>query len=227
MIAFNKVLGLTAAALALTLIPTSAWAQIGAPEYEISITNITQAQILSPAVVATHRAGAYNIFEVGSAPSDELAALAEDAIAGPLMEKLMGVDGVLDVKLMTGVNGPILPGETATMKVAAVGQFRNVSIVSMLVTTNDAFMGLLDVRGPSFGTGTHYAIAYDAGSEANTESCEHIPGPPCGNPEVRVTEGAEGFVYVHSGIQGETDDFGSRYDWRNPVAKITITRVTN
>ena len=54
-----------------------------------------------------------------------------------------------------------------------------VSFASMLVTTNDAFIGAsgLDVS-------TSRAInlnAYDSGSEANSESCAYIPGPPCGN----------------------------------------------
>lgn len=224
MISLNKVFGLTAAAVALALAPASAQAQIGAAEFEVSITNITQAQIISPVLVASHEEDAYQIFEVGSPASDELAQVAEDAVLGPLMEKLMGADGVLDVQTITGVNGPILPGETATITVAARGQYRFVSLVGMLVTTNDAIVALQGVRGPNFGTGSHYAIAYDAGTEANTESCEHIPGPPCGNPGMRVTEGAEGFVYVHTGIQGETEDLASRYDWRNPVAKITISR---
>jgi len=81
------------------------------------------------------------------------------------------------------------------------------------------------VRGPNVGAGVHMVLAYDAGSEANTESCEHIPGPPCMNPEMRVTDGAEGFVYIHPGISGEGDLTESGYDWRNPVARFVIERL--
>lgn len=222
MLTLHKILGMGAAALALSVLSSPALAQ--SAEYVVTITNITQAQIISPVVVATHAETAQPLFVEGQPASAELAQVAEDAVVGPLMEKLMAADGVLDVQLITGVNGPILPGETASVTIASVVPFRFVSLVGMLVTTNDAFAGLQGVRGPSFGTGVHYAIAYDAGSEANTESCEDIPGPPCGNIGVRVTEGAEGYVYVHSGIQGAGEDLDGHWDWRNPVARITITR---
>lgn len=62
----------------------------------------------------------------------------------------------------------------------------------MLVTTNDAFAALNGVRLPRRGSTSFSSVAYDAGSEANTENCSDIPGPPCGNPFVRVTAGAEG-----------------------------------
>ena len=74
-------------------------------------------------------------------------------------------------------------------------------------------------------THTLYAKAYDAGSEVHTESCDHIPGPPCGNPGNRLTEGAEGYVYPHSGIHGGEDLDPFMWDWNNPVALITIERA--
>lgn len=70
------------------------------------------------------------------------------------------------------------------------------------------------------------AEAYDAGSEANSESCTYIPGPPCGNAEVRDTGDAEGFVHVHAGVHGIGDLDPAMHDWRNPVAEITIKRVS-
>ena len=66
--------------------------------------------------------------------------------------------------------------------------------------------------------------AYDAGSEANSESCEFIPGPPCGN-HVHDPAEAEGFIHISNGIQGTGDVCASESDWRNPVARVTITRV--
>lgn len=176
-------------------------------------------------VVATHVQHAPPLWTLGSPASDELAQVAEDAILGPLEMKLGNMAEVLDVKRITGVNGPILPGETAWVDIEFTGPFRWVSAAAMLVTTNDAFTGLNGVRGPNVGAGVHMAPAYDAGTEANTESCEHIPGPPCMMPEVRVTDGAEGYVYVHPGISGEGDLTQSGYDWRNPVAKFVIERL--
>ena len=99
------------------------------------------------------------------------------------------------------------------------------SLVGMLANTNDAFYALQGVAGPSAGAVTYYAVAWDAGSEANNEVCQFVPGPACQHFFVRATEGAEGFVYVHSGIHGVGDLVPALHDWRNPVAKITIRRL--
>lgn len=212
-----------AAALLLGSVPASA--QFGQARYKVTITNLTKGQILSPAVVATHTADAEPLYVPGQPASDELAQVAEDAMLDPLVDKLSSAADVLDVQVITGAAGPIMPGETAEIEVEALGQYNRVSLVSMLVTTNDSFVGISNIRGPNLGTGVHTAPAYDAGSEANTESCDHIPGPPCGNGGVRVTDGAEGYVYVSPGISGEGDLSVSGYTWLNPAARITITRL--
>ena len=95
----------------------------------------------------------------------------------------------------------------------------------MLVTTNDAFFAVNGVARPfRRQPGTHYAAAYDAGSEANNESCDFIPGPPCGNGGVRMQTGSEGYVHVHAGVHGIGDLDPAAYDWRNPVARVVIQR---
>jgi len=194
----------------------------------VSVTNITKGQILSPAVVATHSNRAEPFYQMGAPASDELAQIAEDAVLQPMIDKLGMSAEVLDVQTLTGVNGPILPGETASVELEITGDMRFVSLASMLVVTNDAFVSLNGVRSPNLGTSVHLVPALDAGSEANTESCEHIPGPPCGNGGVRVTEGAEGYVYVSPGITGEGDDLtASGYTWLNPAARITVERLAN
>ncbi len=212
----------TASFLAMTGFSSNATAQFGLKKVKVSVTNVSR-QILSPVVVASHES-TVAIFEVGVAASPELASLAEDAIFAALQSKLEMTDGVGDVGVIFGTGGPIMPGETASVEIEAFGLYRNISVVSMLVTTNDAFAAINGVRAPNIGKGSHYAVAYDAGSEANTESCDHIPGPPCGNPNVRVTAGAEGFVHVHPGIRGD-GDVSLSSDWRNPVARVTVERV--
>jgi hypothetical protein len=230
-------MGSLAAVIAAALsIPAAAQAQGGAM-FRVSITNITKGQIISPVIVATHTENAAPFWTLGSPASEELAMIAEDAVLDPMMTKLSGLAEVLDVKTITGVNGPILPGETASVDIEFTGPYRWVSAAAMLVQTNDAFTGLNGVRGPNVGAGVFMTPAYDAGSEANTELCEHVPGPPCGNVGVRMTEGAEGFVYIHPGITGigaantegdpeENPRLSQEgYDWRNPVAKFVIERL--
>ena len=68
-------------------------------------------------------------------------------------------------------------------------------------------------------------VAYDAGSEENNEDCAYIPGPPCGNPFMDSGMPAEGYVHVHGGIHGGGGLDAAMYDWRNPVAEVTIDRI--
>lgn len=196
-----------------------------AGQYEITVTNLTRGQVLSPPVVAIHAEHFGGLYELGAPASVELAMVAEDAVNGPLMSKLQADSAVLSVGAMAG---PIPPGMSRSITLDGMGAFRFISVVSMLVETNDAFFAINGERGPNVGSVSFFSPAYDAGSEANTELCEHIPGPPCGNANVRVTEGAEGFVHVHAGFHTGDPENGlaaPQYDWRNPVARITVTRV--
>lgn len=197
----------------------------GTVTYEVSVTNLTRGQPLSPAAVYTHCSDTVPLFMAGMPASPELAALAEDADMSQLMASLQEDDSVCDHVTLTGPEGPILPGETAHIQVTARSSCRYLSMAAMLVSTNDAFTGVHDIKLPRHGTHSMTTVAYDAGSEANTEMCSDIPGPPCGSPHVRVTEGAEGHVHVHAGIHGIGDLDPAHHDWRNPVARVTVTRV--
>ena len=202
-------------AIGLLALPAAADAQA----YEITVTNLTKGQILSPPIVFTHR-GSFALFTPGEPAIPELAAVAEDAASDALVALLGTEPGVADVSIGGGV---VLPGESTTIPVSAAGDRRYVTALGMLVTTNDAFFaGTARVTGL---TTSLYAPAWDAGSEVNTQDCAHIPGPPCGNGGVRVEDGAEGYVYIHSGIQDRGSLDPQDHDWRNPVAKVVIRRA--
>ncbi|HEX9756264.1 MAG TPA: spondin domain-containing protein [Nitrospiria bacterium] len=190
--------------------------------FEVTITNLTRGQVLTPPVLFSHTRN-FELFEVGSAAIPELATLAEDGITADLVSLLGTLPSVYDY----GVSpGPLPPGHSVTMEIMAPGRFNQISTIGMLAITNDAFFAINGVYRPKGKRAlTLYAPAYDAGSEGNTEDCNHIPGPPCGNGEVRVTEGAEGYVHIHAGIHGIGDLDTSQQDWRNPVAKISIQRL--
>lgn len=193
-------------------------------EYEVVLENLTPAtgegssQPLAPPVLATHTPF-FHIFKVGKFASSELAQVAEDAVSGPLVEKLSKSKQVFDVQQGDGV---IFPGATATLKIKTRPGFHKLSLVSMLVNTNDGFAGADGIRLP-LNRAEYYLRAYDAGSEKNTEMMAHIPGPCCGNPFVRVPTHKP--IKYHKGIRGKADLDPEIYGWHGPVVKLTITRI--
>ncbi|MDH3413758.1 MAG: spondin domain-containing protein, partial [Gammaproteobacteria bacterium] len=169
-----SVLGLVFFSAAAALGSAKALADNGS-RVEVTITNLTRGQIISPVVVASHTGRFEPLFQLGSPASGELAAVAEDAMLDPLITALSTDPDVYDVETVFGVGGPIMPGESASVVVEVRGRFRLLSMAGMLVTTNDAFFALRGVRVPSQGSRIHYSPAYDAGSEANNEDCNFIP----------------------------------------------------
>ena len=120
-----------------------------------------------------------------------------------------------------------------------------VSLVAMILPTNDGFIALDNVRLPRGGrAATHYLPGYDAGTEGNSEIRQSggglddagFPIPPpleatVGDGGSGISAGAEGFVTVHRGVLGDSDDAGGTSDidsrvhrWKNPMARVTIQR---
>ena len=192
----------------------------GQRDYEVTITNLTRGQVITPPVVISH-SNSFQLFTPGMPSIPELSILAEDGDTAPLVVYLDTLGNVFE---STASTTPLLPGESITLSIRSRGKYNNVSVVGMLASTNDAFFAVQGIMLPKHVALTVEAPAYDAGSEANTESCDHIPGPPCGN-HVRMTDGAEGYVHIHSGIHGIGDLDAAMNDWRNPVAEITVKPV--
>jgi hypothetical protein len=101
------------------------------------------------------------------------------------------------------------------------GPFNRLSVLTMLVNTNDALTGLDSLRLGGHGD-TLRTRAYDAGSEANNEDAGFIPGPCCNHPFVRAPEGA--LIRMHAGITGVGDLNPAVFGWTVPVARIAIVR---
>jgi Spondin_N len=177
-------------------------------------------QPLSPPLFVVHSKKA-DVWSVGDIASHGVAAIAEDADNSVLESALPQLRGVAEV--FTGAGGPIPSGASRTFMVETTGRYNRLSIVTMLVNTNDAFTGLdsLRLRGERR---VLFRMAYDAGSEQNNELEAFIPGPCCNNMSVRAPEGE--LVRPHEGITGVGDLDPAVYGWTEPVAKITIERVS-
>jgi hypothetical protein len=207
---------------ALLTLPLSLSAAVQAADYKITITNLTHAQSFTPALVVSHKRG-QPVFSPGHAASTELEAAAEGGDTGPLTAMLESSENTWDIASSDGL---LAPGGSVTIDLNAKGNFRYVSLVSMLIPTNDAFIGLSGIRLPKKAGKPEMLMvpAYDAGTELNDESCDHIPGPVCGGEGVS-DDGGEGFVSVHRGIHGIADLPAETYDWRSPTARITIEKM--
>lgn len=200
--------------------PAIAGGKHRARTYYVTITNLTGGQVFSNPIIFTHNGGV-KLFVPGEPASDELFPLAEDGDASFLATALADDPSVFDTVV---AEGPVLPGTSVTLEITARKRFRYLSAAAMLVSSNDAFFAVQNVRVTRWGSRSASGVAYDAGSEYNSEDCDYIPGPPCGNPGARDEVGAEGFVYIHSGIHGVEDgdlDPASA-DWRNPVVRVTV-----
>lgn len=190
--------------------------------YAVTITNITPGQSFTPILVATHRPG-FTLFELGTPPSQGVADMAEGGDTSGIAADLMDSGAAFD---MVSTEGDLIgPGESRTVHVAAPRRpGAQLSLAGMLLPTNDSFVAVNGMRLPRWHVSSMMAPAYDAGAEENDELCANIPGPVCGGEPFSAGL-AEGYVHVSRGIQGVGDLPPETYDWRNPVARITVQRA--
>jgi hypothetical protein len=164
---------------AATLITLASVSAVQAVELEISITNLTQGNYFTPRLVVAHTSEA-DLFEVGTTASTALAWVAEAGVimdgqnAASVGQNFESVLGPADTD--NGSNtwhffgGLVAPATTLTYATFDTMDKPYLSLVSMLIPTNDAFVGLDSIQIPTeAGTYTYYVNAYDAGTELNDE----------------------------------------------------------
>ncbi len=207
----------TAAISGLLLASSAVYA--GERVYDVTITNLTNLITFTPILVASTRRGV-TFFEGGSAASEGLTIIAESGDVASLAAALTA-DGAADVQNSGGL---LRPGESVTVEIRTKKHVRRISVASMMLPTNDGFIAVQNIKAPKKGSKTVYSPGYDAGTEPNDEICANIPGPRCGGEGLSPEVDGEGYVHIHRGMHGIGDLAADVYDWRNPVAKITITR---
>lgn len=201
-------------ALGLSGAPGAATAQTATTTYEITVTNLTEAQIFSPPLVATHKP-AVHLWQLGQPASDGIWMVAESGNAGVLAEQARG-----QATEVQRAAGPILPKASLTLRVAAE-RGDVLSLAAMLAETNDGFVGL---DGLPLEAGSADLLAYDAGTEENTERATDVPGPPYGGMGHQATVPAQP-IAPHPGILG-VGDVDPKFNWSGPVARVTVSVVT-
>lgn len=240
---------LAAALVALVAVSTVLLATISAAsaghavaQYEVTITNLTHGQPLTPPLLATHRAGT-GIFAVGHPASFGLKEIAENGNLAPLIGAL-GSDPLVSDTAVGGA--PLVPaglpgsgmfGDSLTLEIAASHGAKYLSFASMLICTNDGFTGLNSLRLPRHvgGVVSVTSNAYDSGTEINTEDfadivppCQGLVGVSSGEPGAGESNPAlaeNGVIHHHGGIVGAADLVPAIHGWHDPVARITVERV--
>lgn len=214
---------------------------VTATDFDVRVENLTRGVYYTPLLVAAH-APANATFQSGAEASAALQMMAEGGDISALQAALEGEGATIQANPAGGLLGP---GQAATASLNTDNAAANthLSVLGMMLPTNDGFVALNNIAVPTeAGTYTYFANAYDAGTEANDEvrgggepGAAGFPVPPpleslVGNGGTGVAATAEGFVHIHRGVLGDSDAAGGESDinntlhrWLNPVARITIT----
>ncbi len=200
--------------------------------FNVTVTNLTNAQPLSPIAVIAHQIG-YTLFTVGSAATVGLEELAEGGDNSALLAE---ADANAMVVTSTSGGAPIGPAGSETVSIDLLNSDRvglRISVATMLVNTNDAFTSV-NTAVDTMAIGdvlTFDTVAYDAGTEADTEMAADIPGPVGGGTGFDAARDDQADrVTMHSGIVSQDDglatsDLTEQHRFDNPVARISIERI--
>lgn len=209
----------------------------GDVQLQVRITNLTNAQPLSPVAVIMHRSG-FNSFMDGEVASTALEILAEGGDNTDVLSEARDADEHVASGTTVGPVPPrtISPPVTLTVPFAALTDLR-LTVLSMLVHTNDAFTGV-----NAAGVGSRVVSGsvrltgptWDAGTEANNERGDSMPGPDFAGEgfnaarddpinRVRFHQGVVTQASVESGFAASSLLERHRFD--NPTSRIVVTRV--
>lgn len=217
-----------------------------AATWDVSVFNLTNGNHFTPLLLTAHDHDTH-LFEVGSAASLPIEHMAECGHLDPLLATTeVGAEDADTIANPAG--GFLAPGASVTTSLTTTET--HLSLVAMVLPTNDAFVGLDSLHVPTdAGTYTYYLNAYDAGTEGNDEvlstsgTCSYtdtgtMPGAPGGDADSNatgvVTPGSDdnnSNIHIHRGVlgdatatgTGDSDLVSTIHRWQNPVAKIVIT----
>jgi len=236
-------------ALVSAFIMGMATSSANAAQWDITVTNLTHGNHFTPLLLAAHDHDTH-LFQVGMPASIPIEHMAECGHLNPLLAtpEVSAADTQADP-----AGGPLAPGaSTSTMIMTTNMNNTHLTMVSMVLPTNDAFVGMESQHIPAeAGTYTYYLNAYDAGTEGNDETinpggpstCTYtetgmIPVAPGGDADSGgtgvVTPGTPDTntsIHIHRGVLGESvatgdgrsDLMNTIHRWQNPVAKVVVT----
>lgn len=225
---------------ALTAVCLLGAAQANATDFNVRIENLTNGIYFTPFLVAAHTEDS-SLFTSGQPASASLQAMAEGGDTSGLITDLMGIGATISDNPAGGL---LAPASSANVDLNTDGTSNvRLSVVAMLLPTNDAFAGLNAIEIPTDpGTYVYDVPAYDAGTEANDElitggGAPGVAGIPADPGGLGGTGGsgaamadANPNVHIHRNALGDTDSMGGSSDldsrvhrWLNPVVRVVVT----
>ncbi|WOJ98512.1 spondin domain-containing protein [Congregibacter brevis] len=224
----------------LALLATSI-APAGAAQFDVEIINLTRGSYFTPLLVAAHASNA-SLFTSGEAASASLQAMAE---GGDISALVADVEAINATVVTNPAEGLLAPGQrtTAMLNTDDAPDNTRLSIVAMILPSNDGFMGLNAIEIPTEPGRYVYGVnAYDSGTEGNDEVVGSgapgepgYPAPPpvlaaSGTGGTGIAATAEGFVHIHRNVLGDDNLGGGNSDidntvhrWLNPVVRVVVT----
>jgi hypothetical protein len=211
-----------------------------AVDFNVQITNLSNGIYYTPFLVAAHPDGT-SLFTVGQPASASLQAMAEGGDISGLSADAQAMGATVAENPAMGL---LAPATSTNVDLNTDGTSNDrLTVLAMLLPTNDAFAGLNAIAIPTTpGTYVYDVPAYDAGSEANDElltgggmpGVPGMPGDPGGTTGMNGTGAAVADanpnVHIHRGSLGDTDATGGTSDldsrihrWLNPVIRVVVT----
>ena len=213
-----------------------------AVDFNVQITNLSNGIYYTPFLVAAHPDGT-SLFTVGQPASASLQAMAEGGDISGLSADAQAMGATVAENPAMGL---LAPATSTNVDLNTDGTSNDrLTVLAMLLPTNDAFAGLNAIAIPTTpGTYVYDVPAYDAGTEANDEllvagaggapGVPGMPGDPGGTTGMNGTGAASADanpnVHIHRGSLGDTDATGGTSDldsrihrWLNPVIRVVVT----
>jgi len=199
-----------------------------AGSFQITFTNMSTGQLMTPPVVALHDPAAH-LFQVGEQASDAIRDIAETGNSAALVAFAGDNPTLVSAAVVAGA-GPFGAGDSVTTSLSTTLEGQVFSAVNMIICTNDGISGVDSIALPS-GNEPLVVMAnvYDAGTRVNqADASSFFPGP-CRDGDVieAPTEDPRAAVAAHPGQSGLANvPAGS--DWDFPAGaqllQIEITR---
>lgn len=193
--------------------------------YEVTVQNLTQAQPLSPVAVVLHED--ITLWSIGETASEAIEMMAE----GGDNSEILANEALLSGESGAGI---IAPGDSESITVTVTDEPASyLSVATMLVNTNDAFVGITGQAMAALMVNESMALSlpvWDAGTEANSELAGTIPGPADGGEGFNSERDDADTLSFHSGVVSQDDGLTdsvltSIHRFDNPAVRIIVTRL--